>query len=549
MRTFPPLASGAAAVHGERPNHLILNPITIVGALIAVVGMGGAGFALVAGFLEEDPSAVKGILGYVVMPNVALAGVTLMIAGVLRGAWKQARWSARVGERPGLHIDIGTWKQLFGIAAFAGIALGSLLVLGGTTYRAIEFTESTTFCGTCHTVMEPQVDAHLTSTHASVDCAQCHVAYRTGPLGPNTMAYVNSKIGGLRQMAAVITGTYDTPIHAPSDKIPATSQTCEGCHASEKDYGTMIRSFTSYAPDEPNTRHQTLLAFPVGGGTGSAAHGIHWHATTTLWYTATDDTRGVISWVGVETANGLEEWVNPNASLATGTQASKTKMTCIDCHNRAGHQIPSPDKLVDEALDDGRLPRDLPFIKAESVRILGGDGVGSNPDLLAARFKDPTWFSQLTAFYWQNYPSVVSTRSREIAAAEAELKKMSEQVLYPEMKTDWLTYPDNLSHQLPAGLGSQGGAQTPGCFRCHGTLVKKGTTETLKGTLGGDSCLACHGFTEGSQIKISPGNPINSETCTMCHVNVSQPQLAGDNAAPAGAPTPQLPNDSIHQPH
>ncbi|MBI5285895.1 MAG: NapC/NirT family cytochrome c [Chloroflexi bacterium] len=536
-------ASRVATTLRLRP-HLILNAITILGALVACAGIGGAGFALAAGFLEEDPSAIKGILGYVVMPSLALGGVALMVTGMLVSGWRQARAAAALGERPRVHLEVGNWNHLFGIATFGVIAIGSLTVLGGTTYRAIEFMESTTFCGTCHQVMQPQVEAHLTSPHAEVECTKCHIAYRSGPLGPNTNAYINAKIGGLRQTVSVMTGAYDTPIRAPSAKIPATNTTCEGCHAPTKNFGVVIKQFDSYSPDEQNSRHTRLLAFKVGSGRPGEGDAIHWHATAKVWYRATDESRTVISWVGVEKPGGLEEWTNPNAPVA-GEPEERQLMSCIDCHNRVGHRIPTPDELVDQALDDGRIDSSLPFIKREAVNLLGGNGEGADPDTLAARFRQPTWFDQLAGFYNENYPELAATRRDAVRGAIEELKMIADQILYPDMSADWLTYPDNLSHRLPEGIKTAAGDQNPGCFRCHGTVVKPVTGELLKGTMGGDSCLACHGFGEGTQLQISQGAPSQEQGCALCHVNVSQPEIAG--MPPDAGDSPALPTDQLHQ--
>ncbi|HWS91581.1 MAG TPA: NapC/NirT family cytochrome c [Mycobacterium sp.] len=544
MSSLPQAATGrlrAPRPGSSSPPHVVLNPITITGALVALVGVGGSGFALVAGFLDAEPSAAKGIVGYVMMPSVALGGVVLMLVGIVIGAWRQARSAAVEGGLAGVHIEVGSARQLLGIGAFAIIAIGSVTVLGGTTYRAIEFTESTTFCGTCHNVMQPEVDAHLTSPHAEVECTKCHIAYQTGPLGPNTTAYIQSKIGGVRQMISVLTNSYDTPVRAPASKIPSTNTTCQGCHAPNKDYGTVIRQFTSYGSDEGNTRSTRALAFPVGGGT-TEPNGIHWHASAKVWYRPTDDSKSTIAWVGVEKSDGtLEEWINPNVPLSQG--GPKTLMSCIDCHNRVGHRIPSPDELVDAALDGGRMDRTLPYVKRESLRLLGANGEGTNPDQLSANFKQPGWFDQLAGFYTKNYPDIALSKHDAIKNAIGELKRISTQIIYPQMKADWLTYPDNLSHQLPEGIKLAAGQDNPGCFRCHGTLVRSDTKELLPGTMGGNSCLACHGSGAPSNMQISASDPTKTQTCTLCHVNVDANQLSG--AAPGASPP--VPLDDIHQ--
>lgn len=532
------------AARGSAPGHphVILNSITVVGAIITATGLGGSAFALIAGYLNADPSAAKGILGYVVMPNFALFGVLLMAAGVARGAWRAARAAEAAGQPPSVRIDIGSWRQLLGIVTFAGIAISALLVLGGTAYRGIEFTESTTFCGSCHSAMQPQVEAHMTGSHVSVECAKCHVAYRASPLGPNATAYINSKIGGMRQLLAVMTDNFDRPIRAPANAIPATNNTCQGCHPADKDYRVALRAYDEYATDEVSTRHTRVLAFNVGAAGDQTANAsgpmIHWHASAKLYYAPTDESRSTISWVGVEEAGGLDEWANPNASLATTPPASERQlMSCIDCHNRTGHRIPTPDELVDDALEHGRIDRTLPYVKREAVSLLGGAAPIADPEALGAEFAQSGWFEQLAMFYADNYPEIAATRQDAIRSAVNELEKMSVQTLYPSMKTNWLTYPDNLSHALPAGIGTTAAKDTPGCFRCHGTLVNVKTKQLLPGTMGGGGCLACHGVASESTTAIGAVDPTKTQVCAYCHHTVEE-QAAGMGTAVGERATP-----------
>ena len=530
---------------GSRPQHphVILNPITIVGAVIAAVGLGGSTFALIAGFLNTDPSAVKGVLGYVVMPNIALFGVLLMGIGVALGAWRAARVARAADQPPGVLIEIGGVRQLFGIAAFGAIGLATLLVLGGTAYRGIEFTESTTFCGSCHTVMQPQVDAHLTSPHVDVECAKCHVAYRASPLGPNATAYVRSKIGGMRQLIAVITNTYDRPIRAPASAIPKTNETCQQCHAPSQDYRIVLRSYAEYATDEANTRHTRVLAFNVGSATDQTSNEngpiIHWHAAAKVYYIATDDTRSTIAWVGVQGPSGMDEWTNPAAPIADPSAAKKQLMSCIDCHNRTGHRIPTPDELVDAALEQGLIDRSLPYVKLEAVTLLGGVAPIPSPEVLAANFAKPGWFDQLSTFYAQRYPAIAASKRDAIQSAIAELKKISGQILYPAMETDWQTYPDNLSHYLPAGIASTAANETPGCFRCHGTLVNTKTKQLLPGTMGGGGCLACHTLPTSGTEAVGPTDPTKTQVCSYCHHTVEE-QAVGIETPTAASPPPSV---------
>src|SRR5512143_2431160 len=97
MSTLQQAAAGSLRATLPARPHVVLNPITILGAMVGLVGVGGSGFALVAGFLEAEPSAVKGIMGYVIMPSIALGGVVLMLMGVVLGALRQARVAALEG--------------------------------------------------------------------------------------------------------------------------------------------------------------------------------------------------------------------------------------------------------------------------------------------------------------------------------------------------------------------------------------------------------------------------------------------------------------------
>jgi nitrate/TMAO reductase-like tetraheme cytochrome c subunit len=537
-------ATGDGEAGGTAPGHphVILNVVTILGAIIAVAGMAGSSFALVAGYLNADPSAVKGMLGYVVMPNVALLGVLLMAAGVARGAWRAARAAEVAGQPRSVRVDIGGWRQSLGIVAFAGIAVGTLVVLGGTAYRGIEFTESTTFCSTCHVAMQPQVQAHATGPHVDVECAKCHVAYRASPLGPNATAYISSKIGGMRQLVAVISDSFDRPIRAPASAIPATNSTCEACHPSGKDYRVVLRAYHEYATDEASTRHTRVLAFNVGaaGEQTSDANGpiIHWHASAKVYYVPGNEDRSVISWVGVQGAGGLDEWTNPNAPLAGTPEASRRElMSCIDCHNRAGHRIPTPDELVDDALESGRIDRTLPYVKREALSLLGGTAPVPAPDDLGKDFAKKGWFEQLSKFYAEKYPEIAATRRDAIGSAVEELRRISVQILYPSMKTNWQTYPDNLSHALPAGMGATAQNDTPGCFRCHGTLVNTKTQQLLPGTMGGGGCLACHGAAVGGRTEIGTVDPTKTLVCSYCHHTVEE-KAVGIGTPVEAVPTP-----------
>jgi hypothetical protein len=187
-------------------------------------------------------------------------------------------------------------------------------------------------------------------------------------------------------------------------------------------------------------------------------------------------------------------------------------MDCIDCHNRAAHDIGSPADLIDEALASGRLDPDLPYLKRQSLRLLKASEPDPDAGELEALWTDE-WFQQLVDFYEENYPEVAREKADSIQQAISELKRISEEVIYPGMNSTWRTYPENRGHP-GAGKGDLG------CFRCHGALVEAETGEPIPGAEKGlTRCVACHkpgAITEDPTIGgihvLGPG-----EGCDFCH--------------------------------
>ena len=45
-------------------------------------------------------------------------------------------------------------------------------------------------------------------------------------------------------------------------------------------------------------------------------------------------------------------------------KVEKRRMDCIDCHNSSGHPFPNPANLVDQAINEDKISRSLPSVKA-----------------------------------------------------------------------------------------------------------------------------------------------------------------------------------------
>ena len=144
-------------------------------------------------------------------------------------------------------------------------------------------------------------------------------------------------------------------------------------------------------------------------------------------------------------------------------------MDCVDCHNRPTHVYRLPEEEVDAAFQDGLLPRDLPFLRREAVRILSEE----YPSQEEARAGIS---AELTRFYETDYPELAVSRRGNIEDAGRVLGDLFGLNVFPEMKVTWGTYPDHIGHE-----------QSAGCFRCHDDLHATTDGETIA-----QDCFECH---------------------------------------------------------
>lgn len=350
---------------------------------------------------------------------------------------------------------------------FAGAMGIILLVVGG--YQLMQFLDSTDFCGRlCHQVMYPEYTAYQASPHSRVNCVECHVV-------PGASWLVKSKVNGVPQIVAITLGTYSSPISTPVENLRPAQETCEQCHWPQRFAGDLVRVRRHYLPDEKNTEQVDSRVLRVGGGAFETARDIHWHIGAKVWYLPLDGERQEIGWVGVGRGDGeLTGYINADKKAEVTPERikdDKRLMDCVDCHNRATHIFYSPDELIDMAIAQGRIDRDLPFIKREGLKAL--DPPNSSLDEAGKKV------AAIEEFYRTDYPQVYEEKGEAIARATSELNNIARLTTFPDMKVDWNTYPDNIGH-----------LQWPGCFRCHGKLVA--TTGEQQGQIIDANCTLCH---------------------------------------------------------
>jgi nitrate/TMAO reductase-like tetraheme cytochrome c subunit len=395
------------------------------------------------------------------------------------GRRRFARIRAAVGRipRPSFHTRRGRFIALILVAGF-----GSALTVAGVT--AVSWTETADFCGRCHT-MDPELKAYAMSAHREVPCAECHVE-------PGAVGWVKAKINGTRQLIGVLTGTFPTPIPAPDHAdLPPTSATCIRCH----DPKTLVANGgpvklviqEKFREDEPNTKDTIALVLrPAGFGTPSLARGVHWHIDSEVDYIAADTRAQTIDYVAIKEAGGEAEEFIASSQVTTASDVQPDierlsaggdlrRMDCIDCHNRAGHGVPTPDQAIDDSLSNGTISDDLPYVKREGVDRLTAD-YASVEDADRA-------IAGLRTFYAARYPLVNRLQGQKVDAAITKLQAIYRLVATPDMKVTGTTYPNNLGHQ-----------SAPGCFRCHDGAHYKVVDGALTKETIPSACATCHTF-------------------------------------------------------
>jgi nitrate/TMAO reductase-like tetraheme cytochrome c subunit/ribosomal protein S27E len=459
---------------------LIRNPLSLIGAALAATAVATIVFLLFVDLVSARPSPYVGVLLFMVAPGFLIMGVFLVIVGMLLERRRRRIGAPAVIPRfPRLDLNVPAQRNTF--TFFVSSALVFVLISAIGSYRSYEFTDSVQFCGqTCHTVMRPEYTTYLQSPHARVACVQCHV-------GPGAGWYVRSKLSGSYQVYAAIFHKYPRPIPTPISNLRPAQQTCEQCHWPRKFYGAQLKVFYHFGDDEKNTPRQIRMLINTGGAqpnTGLPA-GIHWHMNieNRITYIATDAQHQVIPWVQARDMQGRITVYSVKDSTLTKEQIDKSTkhlMDCIDCHDRPSHIFTPPDRSVDDSLIAGRIDQALPFIKQQGVTELTKTYNSTDE---ALRDID----ADVQKFYKTSYPQVYANHKAEIQAAISDLQHIYQSTIFPYMKVDWRTHPNNIGHFYSLG-----------CFRCH-----DGQHVSADGKVIPKDCNTCHTVLAESQSGVA----------------------------------------------
>jgi len=472
---------------GERRLPRIYNWLSISGAIVALIGSTACAFFFAADLTSRRES---GYMGVTYLPALALAlvGFALVAAGFFREVRRRklGRSTSFTGE---LFIDVRdklTTTRFVATFVVGAVAVTfGLLVIGAGSMRIVEFTSSNAFCGeVCHSVMHPEAAVYANSPHARIDCVECHV-------GHGGDSFIRAKLNGARQLYEFAIGKISRPIPTPIRARRPSREMCESCHWPERfiDYKVITRKYT--LNDEENTSVGLRMMIKVGGGENGLMQGsgIHYHMVVAnkVEFIARDPQRQQIAWVRITRRDGTLGEYNDSDEPLTDTERETLPvhtMECLDCHSRPAHQFEAPVDSVNQAIATGRISRDLPYIKVESVRLLSAE----YPSQAAAT---KAIDAGLTAFYRENHSEVLEEEADSVQNAIEVVQSIYRSTIFPEMAANWMAHPNNIGHW-----------DSPGCFRCHNDVMESEDGDAIF-----TDCTKCHvNLAQGDDITIAEAN-------------------------------------------
>ena len=444
------------------------NWISLLGTTLTTVAGNGMLIVTVVDIVSGGSNHYTATFGYLLMPPLFVLGLGLIALGV----WRDHRRGVYPKMTPlGRAVDMAIAdpssrrRLIFVLVA----TLSNVTLISIVAYQAISYMESPRFCGQlCHSVMKPEHQAYLRSPHARVPCVDCHI-------GEGASWFVRSKLSGMRQVWATVTGNFSRPIPTPIHHLRPARETCEKCHWPEKFNGARLLVHHSYKDDQANTRLTNVVRLNVGGLNKASGRfeGIHWHVGPDVHveYEALDAKRRTIGQVVLTVKGQRTVYLPPKGAQNVGGFVERRVMDCVDCHNRPTHIYDiSPEGAVDRALSYNKLDSSLPFLHQQAVALLKMNI--EPPEEAGQRFT-----AVLQGYYAKNFPELAQSKGNRISQAAQELSTIYQRNIFPKLKITWSTYPSHLGHRQT----------TEGCFRCHDD-----EHQTKDGKVIRKDCDVCH---------------------------------------------------------
>lgn len=481
------------------------NTTTLAGVVISVSAFALIVFLYMLELFAGVDNPYLGLVSFVALPVVLLLGIFVSAVGLIRSA-RRARRGAPDGDLPVLDLNKPRHRY-----ALLFIIMGGLFLVGISgfgSYQVYEYTESVEFCGqVCHSVMKPEYVAYQHSPHAKVPCVECHI-------GSGAEWYVKSKLTGAYQVYSTIFKKYHRPIETPIANLRSAKETCAECHWPQHQYGQKLVDRSYFLSDEANTAYQAALLMKVGGSKDGTSPGIHAHMylDNEISYIATDRQRQVIPYVESRSKDGTVTVYRSTEAKITDAQirtGERRLVDCIDCHNRPAHVYNHPATSVNQAMAKGWIDPLLPEIKRLAVESLE-KLYKTEAEAVATIRKD------ILAYYQETYPAQMKDKRSQLDLAIGHVQRIYKENYFPEMKTDWRAFPNNLDH-----------LHNSGCFRCHddkhvsssGRVISKDcqSCHTLlsQKSAGGKSKIAASGLVFEHPMDV--GDAWKEGLCKDCH--------------------------------
>jgi len=415
-----------------------------------------------------------------------------------------------------MEIKLGRRTLMLGAAMTIVLAAVALAILGAGGIVAWEYSNSNAFCtNNCHAVHPEEPRAYAAFSHARVQCVECHM----GRLP--TLQLMTLKAAHYHELLGMITG-YKRPLTATT--LRPARDSCEGCHWPAVNHDDKVRTKVHYDTDAKNTETRTRLIVHTGSGEArdKATRGIHWHIEQNVEYITDDEQKRTIPWVRITGKDGKTVSYFDAASKiprAETEQKAKRLMECADCHNAAGHPFGNPADRVDEAIQDGRIDRNLPSIKARALAIV------DKASTLHGPMEDQVpQFQKIIADAAPKGELKPDMKKAEDQFAKAMLAilELSE---FEAKDLTWKSFPNHVGHK-----------DFPGCFRCHDGKHFNDKGEAIR-----LQCTLCHEIPQVSidgtlrtvastvTVGLTPPDSHNEpnwmrehrfkldSSCTMCH--------------------------------
>lgn len=433
--------------------------LTTVCFTLTILGLIGH----ISGLIENPYAAM---ITFMVFPAGALFGLFLIPLSMY---FRRRRWFRDNLARPNLVIDFGSKTHRRTVFLFLVLSVVNLAVFSLVVYEAYHFTDSDYFCGKiCHTVMAPEYTAYQRSPHSKVGCVSCHI-------GSGAEWYVKAKLSGLRQVKAVLDGSYSTPIPAPVEHLRPAQDICEECHWPDKFHGKKIKQFISFTNEDQENPEIQEIALHIGGRNPvtDSFEGIHWHVSNNVKveYESLDEKRTRIGRIKVTKPNGVtEEYSVDEEGVGSGKWRT---MDCIDCHNRPTHVYDELEERVDFGLYAKKIDPAIEGIREDALGVLSLD----YPSREMAKEQLIETLLELQAK--RHGPDFVAENEEVLITSGGYLLDLYLANVWPKMEVGWGTYKTHTGHQYEE--------EGYGCFRCHDDYHETEFGKTIS-----QSCDLCH---------------------------------------------------------